>query len=111
LLVSRAVAESSQNKIQQIRQYGIHRHLRVPAEFPILGDCGAFSYLLQKEPPYSTDEILDYYTQLNFDYGVSIDHLLFGGVDDEDKRYRYELTVHNAEAFFREHKQRGLKWE
>jgi len=111
LLVSRAVAESSQNKIQQIRQYGIHRHLRVPAEFPVLGDCGAFSYLLQPEPPYSTDEILDYYTQLNFDYGVSIDHLLFGAADDEGKRYRYDLTVYNAEAFLREHKQRGLKWE
>ncbi len=111
LLVSRAVAESSQNKIQQITEYGIHRHLRVPAEFPVLGDCGAFSYLLQPEPPYSTDEILDYYTQLNFDYGVSIDHLLFGAADDEGKRRRYELTVHNAEAFLQEHKKRGLKWE
>lgn len=111
LLVSRAVAESSQNKIQQIRQVGIHRHLRVPSDFPVLGDCGAFSYLLQEEPPYSTDEILDYYTQLDFDYGVSIDHLLFGASDDAGKRYRYDLTVHNAEAFFREHKRRGLTWE
>jgi hypothetical protein len=111
LLVSRAVAESSRNKIERIETLGIHSYLRIPPDFPVMGDCGAFSYLLQAEPPYATDEILDYYTRLNFDFGVSIDHLLFGASDDAGKRYRYDLTIHNAETFLEEHHRQGLKWE
>ena len=39
-----------------------------------MGDCGAFGYINEKVPPYTTEEILDYYTRLDFDFGVSIDH-------------------------------------
>jgi hypothetical protein len=111
LLVSRAVAEKPQRKRALIDEVGgIHNYLRVPKDFPVLGDCGAFSYLLQDEPPYSTDELLDYYTDLGFDFGVSADHLLFGAPDEEGQQRRYDITMRNAEAFIDGWKARKPNW-
>lgn len=61
------------------------------------------------EPPYTTDEILDYYTRLDFDYDVSVDHLIVTPTEAQ-KKHRYQLTIHNAEAFLREHRARDLPW-
>src|SRR5262249_16240453 len=72
LLISKVVAEKSKKKKERINRLGVHRFLRVPREFPIMGDCGAFGYINEKAPPCSTDEILDYYSRLDFDLGVSI---------------------------------------
>lgn len=111
LLVSRAVAEKPQSKRALIDEVGgIHNYLRVPRDFPVLGDCGAFSYLLQDEPPYSTDELLDYYTNLGFDFGVSADHLLFGAPDKEGQRRRYEITMRNAQEFIEGYHKRKPNW-
>lgn len=108
LLVSRVVADKGRAKQRRLAELGsIHRYLRVPAEVPVMGDCGAFGYLKDPEPPYSTDDILKYYTRLGFDAGVSVDHLILG---EEDRDHRYELTLHNAEVFLREHEARGLPW-
>ncbi|WP_295543373.1 tRNA-guanine transglycosylase DpdA [uncultured Thiohalocapsa sp.] len=109
LLVSKVVAEKSKKKKERINQLGVHRFLRVPRDFPVMGDCGAFGYIAEDEPPYSTDEILDYYTRLDFDYGVSIDHLIVTSTEAQ-KQHRYQLTIHNAETFLREHQARGLPW-
>ncbi len=109
LLVSRIVAENTKRKQARINELGVHRYLRAPAEFPILGDCGAFGYVKEKTPPYSTADVLDYYTRLGFDYGVSVDHLIVSAADD-DARYRYDLTLANAEEFWREHQKRRLPW-
>ena len=109
LLVSKVVAEKSRKKKERINALGVHRFLRVPREFPVMGDCGAFGYIAEDEPPYSTDEILDYYTRLDFDYGVSIDHLIVTSTEAQ-KQHRYQLTIHNAETFLREHQARGLPW-
>lgn len=109
ILISKCVAESSAKKKERINRMGVHRFLRVPDNYPIMGDCGAFGYILLDKPPYETGEILDYYTRLGFDYGVSIDHLIVAATEQE-KKYRYDLTIHNAEAFIKEHKKRGLNW-
>lgn len=110
ILVSRAVAQKSKRKDARINAMGVHRFLRVPREFPIMGDCGAFDYIEQKEPPYTTADVLDYYTRLDFDYGVSVDHLIVPAFY-ADKQFRYDLTIQNAEEFLREHRKRGLTWE
>lgn len=110
ILVSRIVAEQSKKKMGRLTEIGIHRYLRVPPEFPIMGDCGAFGYIAEKAPPYETADIIDYYTRLGFNYGVSIDHLIVPAFEGE-KQSRYELTIQNAEDFLREHKAQGLKWE
>lgn len=108
ILISKVVAEKSKKKAERINQMGVHRYLRIPREFPIMGDCGAFSYINDHVPPYQTSEILDYYTRLDFDYGVSIDHFAIG--EGAERQRRYELTIANAADFIREHKKRGLSW-
>lgn len=109
LLVSRVVAEKGKRKARRINELGVHRYLRVPRQVPIMGDCGAFGYVKEHEPPYSIEDVLDYYTRLDFDLGVSVDHLVIGG-DEAEKRRRWELTVHNAEVFLGEHRSRQLPW-
>lgn len=109
LLVSKVVAEKSKKKKERINRLGVHRFLRVPRDFPVMGDCGAFGYIGEDDPPYTTDEILDYYTRLDFDYGVSIDHLIVSSNQDAWK-HRYQLTIDNAADFIREHRQQGLGW-
>jgi len=109
ILMSRAVAEKSKKKKARINEMGVHRYLRVPRQYPIMGDCGAFDYIGQEVPPYSTEDVIDYYTRLDFDYGVSVDHLIVKGTEDQ-KDFRYALTIQNAEDFLKQHKAAGLKW-
>ena len=80
ILISKVIVESSKRKKEVLERLGVHRYLRVPRQFPIMGDCGAFGYLMEEVPPYETSEILDYYQNLDFDLGVSIDHLIVNGV-------------------------------
>jgi queuine/archaeosine tRNA-ribosyltransferase len=110
ILMSRAVAEKSKKKNARINEMGVHRFLRVPRNFPIMGDCGAFDYIDKEEPPYTTEDVIDYYTRLDFDFGVSVDHLVVPAYEQQ-KQFRYDLTVHNAEDFLNEHRKGGLAWE
>ncbi len=41
-----------------------------------MGDCGAFTYVEQKNPPYSVDDVLRFYVECGFDYGISVDHVI-----------------------------------
>jgi hypothetical protein len=109
ILVSRAVAEKCKKKTARINSMGVHRFLRVPREFPIMGDCGAFDYIMEDVPPYSTEDVLDYYTRLDFDAGVSVDHLIVKATEHQ-RDFRYQLTIANAESFLTEHRRRGLDW-
>jgi hypothetical protein len=109
ILISKVVAEKSKNKRERINRLGVHRFLRVPREFPIMGDCGAFGYIHEKLPPYTTEEILDYYSRLDFDFGVSIDHLIVTATEAE-KKERYELTIENAAEFLKKHLKANLPW-
>ena len=110
ILVSRATIDEGPRKREMVDAMGIHRYLRVPPEFPVLGDCGAFSYVNEKEPWYSVEDVLDYYTRIGVDMGISVDHLVFADTPEE-RQFRYELTIDNAREFLREHQLRGLTWE
>ena len=76
ILVSKSVIEDNQKKKSRIESVGIHSHVRVPRNFPVMGDCGAFNYINDFEPPYRTEETVRFYQTLDFDFGVSIDHLI-----------------------------------
>lgn len=107
VLLSRAVIDDSPAKRDAIIEAGsVHRYLRLPPNYPVIGDCGAFTYWQAEEPPYRTDEILEYYQQLGFDIGVSIDHLIFAELAAEKER-RWNITVNNAEEFLRLHRSGG----
>lgn len=110
ILVSRATIDEGPRKREMVESVGIHHYLRVPPKFPIMGDCGAFSYVSEKVPWYSVSDVLDYYTRIGVDMGVSVDHLVFADTPEE-RQFRYELTIDNAREFLREHQLRGLDWE
>jgi hypothetical protein len=86
---------------------GIHTFLNLDPNVPVLGDCGAYTYHKEPEPPYTTDEILDYYESLGFTYGVSIDHLIFGSFTSREQMRRWKVTLRNAEDFLRRHREGG----
>ena len=76
ILISKVVIEENKSKKARIQRVGVHKYVRAPKGLPIMGDCGAFGYVGDYEPPFETDEIVQYYENFGFDYGVSIDHLM-----------------------------------
>lgn len=109
ILISKVVAEKSKSKKERINRLGVHRFLRMPREFPIMGDCGAFGYINEDVPPYTTEEVIEYYTRLDFDFGVSLDHLIVTATEAK-KKARYDLTIENAAAFLKQHRKAKLPW-
>ncbi|SMP32053.1 tRNA-guanine family transglycosylase [Laceyella tengchongensis] len=113
VLISKVNIDATKRKRELIKEMGgLHNFLRLPLSIPIMGDCGAFSYFSQEEPPYNTAEILEYYDQYRFDIGVSIDHLIVGSIekDESERARRYEITLKNAREFIEMHKERGYKF-
>lgn len=104
---------------------GVHEFFRTrptgPDALPIMGDCGAFTYVREKEPPYTVEEVLYFYAECRFDYGISIDHVILeykpawdegtAAPAAEAARERQELTLELAEAFLKEHRAQGLAFE
>lgn len=76
ILISKNQIEERPFKHKFVERVGVHAYLRVPADYPVMGDCGAFTYFTKEKPPYETEEILEYYQRFGFNYGVSIDHLV-----------------------------------
>lgn len=73
----------------------------------IMGDCGAFSYHAETYPPYTIDEVIDFYNGCGFDFGISVDHLIFDydpTIPREDPRAtewvrRQDITLQLAAEF------------
>jgi hypothetical protein len=89
---------------------------RAPYELPVMGDCGAFTYVREKRPPYTADQVIQFYAECQFDFGLSVDHVIFEFKTrwDVDKasvppeiRERQAITLQLAMEFFdRHHKSR-----
>ncbi len=109
----------------------IKEYLRLPKSFPVLGDCGAFTYVNEKEPKITVSQAVELYQKLGFDYGISVDHIcsetitveekkkekfkftqekkLKGGkvkisLSEEELEFRRELSLSNAYSFIKEAK-------
>ncbi len=109
MLVSKAaISRTAEERIYN--SGGAHRYFRLDNAVPIMGDCGAFSYLKEERPPYSVDEILNYYHKLGFTLGVAPDHLIFPNMSTVEKERRFDITLKNAKEFITKHKQRGYKF-
>ncbi|GAA2607346.1 tRNA-guanine transglycosylase DpdA [Streptomyces axinellae] len=86
ILVSKAIVDGSAKgagkytapQRERLYRLGVREFFRLPEEMDSLGDCGAFNYIDETIPPYSIDEVLDFYEGCQFDEGVSIDHVIFG---------------------------------
>ena len=109
LLVSRMALESAVRKRRHAEQVGMRAYLRLPSDLELFGDCGAFGYIGERRPPFSTEDVVDYYERLRFDYGVSVDHIILPEVADQ-RRFRYRLTLRNAETFLEMHRTGGLSF-
>ena len=53
---------------------GIHKHIRFEGD--IIGDCGAFQFIGSETPPYTPKQIFDYYNDLGFNFGITLDHVI-----------------------------------
>lgn len=109
MLVSKAVITASvEDRIREVG--GIHALCRLENSTPIMGDCGAFSYWEESEPPYEIKDILDYYEDLGFTYGVSIDHVIFASMPAVERERRLAITLDNAKFFIDEHHAGGYQF-
>jgi hypothetical protein len=89
------------------------------ARLETIGDCGAFSYKDAEYPPYSVEEVIEFYAACGFDYGVSVDHVILAfesdgmsGPDDgmPGNRKRQEITLDLADDFLRTHRSNGCRF-
>jgi len=101
VLVSRVIIMQNKKKYEWALKEGIHKVLRLPQNFEIMGDCGAFGYVEEKVPPYDPIETLKYYRDLGFNYGVTVDHLVVPQFE-KDKDFRMRLTFENGIKAFEE---------
>lgn len=124
ILVSRAILDSVRSRLRQAHVEGIHNFLRVESGFPVMGDCGAWSYVNEEKPLYTPGEVAADYEELGFDYGVSVDHLAVksikcpgedGGVvrrelSPEEIERRCDLSLFNAAEFYLTWKRKGYSF-
>jgi hypothetical protein len=109
ILASRMKLEDSKSKLKLIKELGgVHKYYKF--EGPVFGDCGAWGYIKEKDPPFETNELMDFYEDLKFDIGVSIDHLCVPGYESEWE-YRKALTLKNAESFYNRHVKKGYSFK
>lgn len=101
VLVSRVNVESKPPKNDDI-------HAALDFKGSIMGDCGAFSYIDEAEPPYDPIETLGFYEKYGFDIGVTVDHIIVPKYDNE-KENRQELTIKNAKKMFDAWKKKETK--
>lgn len=101
LLVSIATIQEKKSKYTKILENGIHHFFRLPQSTEIMADCGAFSYIDEPVPLYPTSEALQLYSDLGFNYGVSVDHLVVP-MYREQSTERMRITYNNGLAAFEE---------
>ncbi|WP_156756542.1 tRNA-guanine transglycosylase DpdA [Actinokineospora pegani] len=127
ILVSKAIVDPSTGRgagkyaaPQRARLYrlGVRKYFRLPAEMTSLGDCGAFNYIDEEYPPYTVNEVLDFYEECQFNAGVSIDHVIFGflplaGDADVDPAWvkRRHISLDLAEKYIAEVRDRRIDLE
>jgi hypothetical protein len=132
MLLSKALVDGRGSKYtlaQRHRLYrlGVRRFFRLDqVEGPALttmGDCGAFNYVREEKPPYSPEEVLEFYAECDFDYGISVDHVILDyqpeptdvvrplRPPDPEWAKRQKLTLEYAGEFLRLHRVRQPRFQ
>jgi len=113
----------STDQTQRLKREGVKKFLRY-FDGEVFGDNGAFSYHQLDEPPYRVDDTVRYYEECMFDYGMSVDHIIFeydkrfdtdASFDDKFKvsetmQKRYDITITNAKEFLLECKKQKVQF-
>jgi hypothetical protein len=107
---------AQRHRLQRLGAPRFFRVERASVPLKLMGDCGAFTYVTEEEPPYSVDEVLEFYEGSRFDYGISLDHIILEYIPSADEpgaskstvpetlRNRQTLTLDLADEFLRKHK-------
>lgn len=93
-----------------------------PVRIDAMGDCGAFSYVREEEPPFTVDDVVEFYEGAGFDYGLSLDHVILGYRADSGCKAaspgetaewtrRQEMTLALAADFLARHRSLGCSFE
>ncbi|EJC6828429.1 TPA: hypothetical protein NKQ52_004671 [Vibrio parahaemolyticus] len=123
ILISKAIVEGLPGRANKTRysegqkyrlfREGAHRFFRLDKGYEVMGDSGAFSYIRDPEPPYTVDDLIDFYVKTKVNQGVSLDHIVMGYRDErsrdveslpENKELRVEMTLENAADFYKKAK-------
>ena len=90
MLISKAIVDGveggagkySAQQRQRLYREGIREFFRLDTgdgpRIDTIGDCGAFQYVREDVPPYSVDEVIDFYEGCGVDAGISLDHVILG---------------------------------
>ena len=105
ILVSRMALGEKGQKRELAEKLGLREYLRLPSEYQLMGDCGAFGYVNQDRPPFDTAAIIEYYETMKFDFAVSIDHIVLPAFAEENE-HRYRITIDNALEFLKQVKRK-----
>lgn len=119
LLVSKGIVDGvggsggrySLGQRHRLLRNGVREFFRLgdaPYTLPVIGDCGAFTYVNEDEPPYTVDEVIQFYSECRFDFGISVDHVILAYKPEWDDSgevppqmlQRQEVTLHLAKEFF-----------
>jgi len=107
-------------QVQRLKRVGAKEFLRLDRpgrkRLETMGDCGSFSYVQEPEPPYGVDNVVEFYLDCQFDYGISLDHVILGyrnGALKNDELppewpKRFQITLEKAEEFLHRHRQDRL---
>ncbi|WP_336031195.1 tRNA-guanine transglycosylase DpdA [Geodermatophilus sp. FMUSA9-8] len=122
ILVSKAIVDGStrgagkysEAQRSRLYRYGVRDFFRLPVDAHTLGDCGAFNYVNEPEPPYSVTEVADFYESIGFAAGVSVDHVVLAydrRLDlehgHEEWQERRRISLRYAQTFLDECIRRG----
>ena len=111
VLFSRVKVEDSKAKLKMIQKAeGIRNFLRIPEGYPLFGDCGAFGYIDEQEPPYDPLETLDFYERMQYDLACTVDHLIVKATE-EQRHERQEITLKNAEKMMNKWSSKNYAFE
>ena len=77
-------------QVQRLKRLGIREFLRLDRpglkrRIDSMGDCGSFSYVNEPEPPYGVDAVIEFYLDCQFDYAISLDHVILGFQNDKSE--------------------------
>lgn len=95
---------------QRMLRIGARKFLRFDGpqckDLMLMGDCGAFAYAEHPEPPYSPEEVVEFYLEAEFTHGISPDHIIFDcdldnppASEQTESLRRFEITLENARKF------------
>ena len=91
------------NRLAKKSSFNLREERRISEDMFLFGDCGAFSYTTDPEPPFSPEYAAFLYNQFDFDLGASVDHIPIPSLPDEEKQRRMNLTSENAREFLATH--------